>query len=922
MVTSRRIGGGVGALRVLVLWLLPVGVFAQSGDWIREVLQGRPRSFAGRPIPMDADAVVQRDVDAYRQAGWTNMHARAYAAYSTRDPAWDEGVREILAAGAPRFTGGMTPALADTVLARCVEVADAGCEDLLFLLYRLYLMHEIRGATATQDLAEQAMAVAKNSPYPPSIKLLLAKECHTVMHADTLRDRIAAIQPWICTWLAEATGDPLLTDGYHRSYIWLLRNLYGRPDTAIKEFQARELLDVLERVTDGDPWLLGYAKALCRHDLGWTARGGGYSYTVSAEGWSVFGEELRKARELLEAVYPLHPEFPEVPHLLCRISRAAGSSEETRLWFDRAVRAQLDYTPAYDTYIFSLRPRWGGSHEEMIAFGRRCLGTERFDTWVPFQLMKVLQDISGEYREADGDPHEIYRREDLWADIETFFDGMMAEESWPEDTRGYVPCHYAAVCWAAGHWDRAAALLRTHGDRTNDLVLAAGRLHADPAAITSEIALYSGTWGRELADALKQFKDDRTLDAVPALLAAARMADDLPPAIRRGIEASIMDLPLDLDDPSSWEVVHLLLLHGRREALQFKLRDALAGGAESVEAEALLDYVGACLGAVAMRVLPLLPRRTYDTEAEYQAALRDVRAALDAAPRPATQEELDDRLLAECRVHVYNASTRGEWATVRAEYMESAHPLLIQCSLRGRVMDFVTETILSKRVGGWRRYLLLTTAGAHTQRDLPPDAARNRQRISPLEEILDKNELFRRAEAVFAQHASADLALRLAEMLYARGHDDDASMFEERALRYQDALMDPSTTGFYYPWSIASVCVRFQGYEDRILRAGAESFRRKHTDTAALFMADAHLRKGNASECMEWLVVADGLAADDYHLLTTRGEFRRSEDYRDTLIHALLNAPDLSADVRRQVLARWPSVAAASEVSATEANRP
>jgi len=53
----------------------------------------------------------------------------------------------------------------------------------------------------------------------------------------------------------------------------------------------------------------------------------------------------------------------------------AEPSETPRVWFDRAVAAQFDYYEAYSSLLWSLRPRWLGSHEEMYDFGLECLAT-------------------------------------------------------------------------------------------------------------------------------------------------------------------------------------------------------------------------------------------------------------------------------------------------------------------------------------------------------------------------------------------------------------------------------------------------------------------------------------------------------------------------------------------------------------------
>ena len=80
------------------------------------------------------------------------------------------------------------------------------------------------------------------------------------------------------------------------------------------------------------------------------------------------------------------------------VNRAvAGVEGETpRFWFDQAVAAQLDAPGAHRTLRWAIRPRWGGSHEEMLRFGLECLNTRRFDTSVPDVFADVVFDIKEE----------------------------------------------------------------------------------------------------------------------------------------------------------------------------------------------------------------------------------------------------------------------------------------------------------------------------------------------------------------------------------------------------------------------------------------------------------------------------------------------------------------------------------------------
>ena len=76
------------------------------------------------------------------------------------------------------------------------------------------------------------------------------------------------------------------------------------------------------------------------------------------------------------------------------IAMAGSESIETPyFWFVQAVDAQFDYYPAYSAMVYSLLPRWGGSHAKMLLFANNCLSTNRFTTNVPYVVLDVLREM-------------------------------------------------------------------------------------------------------------------------------------------------------------------------------------------------------------------------------------------------------------------------------------------------------------------------------------------------------------------------------------------------------------------------------------------------------------------------------------------------------------------------------------------------
>ncbi len=92
---------------------------------------------------------------------------------------------------------------------------------------------------------------------------------------------------------------------------------------------------------------------------------------------------------------------PDLPHAAWNMTALANGNREAerwspRNWFELSCRAQFDFMPSYETFMYALLPRWGGSHEELLAFGEECAATKAFETAVPYTLVDCISQIAKE----------------------------------------------------------------------------------------------------------------------------------------------------------------------------------------------------------------------------------------------------------------------------------------------------------------------------------------------------------------------------------------------------------------------------------------------------------------------------------------------------------------------------------------------
>ena len=162
-------------------------------------------------------------------------------------------------------------------------------------------------------------------------------------------------------------------------------------------YETKLLPEFLEKVEaakgEMKPWLRSMLLAEIRIKQGWHMRGPVFSRSAGRDAMDKYRESLKLAEKELKIAYGLHPERPEAATGMIPISMLNDIDNDKRLWFDRAVKAEFNYLPAYDRYRMTLGRRWGGSREAVIDFGIECAATKRYDTRVPLMLKIAFDEV-------------------------------------------------------------------------------------------------------------------------------------------------------------------------------------------------------------------------------------------------------------------------------------------------------------------------------------------------------------------------------------------------------------------------------------------------------------------------------------------------------------------------------------------------
>ena len=165
--------------------------------------------------------------------------------------------------------------------------------------------------------------------------------------------------------------------------------------------------------------LLTKGRAYLSH--AWEARGIGYANTVSGSGWKLMAERLDTVAGALEEAWSRDPHDVRICQEMMRVELGqAKGRERLETWFRRGMETDpASYDICFEKMEY-LRPRWYGSINEMIDFGRACTKNTNWVRRVRLMLADAHFEASKEIHD-DGERAAYPSRAGVWSDIQYAF---------------------------------------------------------------------------------------------------------------------------------------------------------------------------------------------------------------------------------------------------------------------------------------------------------------------------------------------------------------------------------------------------------------------------------------------------------------------------------------------------------------------
>jgi hypothetical protein len=417
-----------------------------------------------KETPTSKPAIEKGDAKAERLRWNQRTLADAYQKAGYADPKWNAAaLRALVEFGRARTHLTESNEPWDIVIAtNCADAVNTGCTDPMIAY--LHIRFSLDPTNSPRRFADAYSAAADRlheSSYPDIRKyyasLRAAEQLHLAAGGGTqISTNAHKYRRHAIAFLADALKDKTMPIGEVYEACDGLFGTLKWNDTQFADFYHAIESSLFENwPNESEVWLL---KGRAYVEMAWHVRGGGYANTVTEAQWKLFGDRLGIAQKALEQAWKINPSDSRTACEMISVELGQGlGRDRMELWFRRAMQLDPNNYSACSAKLLYLEPKWHGSVEEMLRFGRECVDAKFWGGRVPLVLLDAhvdIQALSGdEVKQAS-----YWKRPKVWPDIKAAFDRFFELNP---DVGGWHH-NYALYAYKCEQWDelnRQLALL-------------------------------------------------------------------------------------------------------------------------------------------------------------------------------------------------------------------------------------------------------------------------------------------------------------------------------------------------------------------------------------------------------------------------------------------------------------------------------
>ncbi len=423
---------------------------------------------AEKPIPQDP---VKSERWRRELLEWNRRSmVGAYDKVGKKDPKWDKAAREALELGARSFCLQIDPPVTFAEVHVAAKAAvDAGCDDpyVVYLYHRSAVGPDYPGADeAIRRMKAAAKAIA-DSRYPAFRRAGVIEKAGTytvwndspneAARADAQRDFDASLA-LLRDSVSSDERSQFWEDRWYENFLDLLRGYrkIGMDGPSAYERVDKGLADILELKV-----LRLQVRGFFWYGFGWEARTTAFAPNVPAGGFETFEKHVKVTKEALDEAWKLRPDDPRTANLRFGIEKAIGGGDRDamELWFDRAMRADPDDYVACWEKLDWLDPKWYGTIEEMLAFGKACQATGNWRAKITLLAADAHFRAGGKRPPAE--LVNYMSAPEVWNVVHEVYTEYL--KHYPDDD--VERSKYATLCYLCRRYDEAHVEFERLGDR-------------------------------------------------------------------------------------------------------------------------------------------------------------------------------------------------------------------------------------------------------------------------------------------------------------------------------------------------------------------------------------------------------------------------------------------------------------------------
>ncbi|MBI1176641.1 DUF4339 domain-containing protein [bacterium] len=517
---------------VLLLVAVAFGAYVVNRQFkrARDLVGNQGVSLANQKVAVSTNGMTRADVRRrgaeFRKRLWLD----AYEENGDHRQSWDDDARGMIGAWIEKNYG--SPATnAPDVADWCDRIAaKSGCDDPLVLTVAGLNAEEQHEKARRLERALAAYPKSKYLAYPRLnavvglLKITRDRKEATRLNAEGVRLARECFADGSFRPEDQAEVAEIFVHGWANEFFTGNGSaIYHLPADAGKSFEW------LAHVFDGEYHI----------DQGWKARGNGWANSVTDKGWQSFEDHLTAARESYTQAWKMRPELPLPPTRMITVAMGESDPENMRVWFDRALDAQVDCPEAWNNMSWALRPRWFGSLDAMLALGKSAVATGRFDTDAPHQFVNIIYSMESEMELRPGE--HLYGRSDIWPTMSRMYQGYIAEPSQSADQTLWRS-RYSTVAYLAGKYDVARSQLEAiQWQPLPRITKGWGR---DLTLMPQEVAARTGKHAKEIIPAESSYQRRRLDNAVEKFKQIAAVTD-IDPQTSKFVQARLATLAVE-----------------------------------------------------------------------------------------------------------------------------------------------------------------------------------------------------------------------------------------------------------------------------------------------------------------------------------------------------------------------------------------